>query len=128
MKPRDKLRHDSDNDYKRKRQLLSPDLDQHQIKLALCRAALYLSNAKSPTVIVQKLGGNGHQHTPLAVVAKQGFVQVTYADMVHRNKTSVMPKLKAVHAVTFIILRSWYFLQEPVHEGKLADVVTPLTM
>lgn len=86
MKPLDKLHHDSDVNYKRKRQLLSPDLDQHQIKLALCGAAPYRSNAKSPTVIVQKLGVNGHQHTPLAVAAKQGFVPVTYVEMAQRNK------------------------------------------
>lgn len=85
-KPLDKLRHDSDVDYKRKRQLLSPDLDQHQIKLALCGAAPYRSNAKSPTVIVQKLGVNGHQYTPMAVAAKQGFVPLTYVEMAQRNK------------------------------------------
>lgn len=93
MKPRDKLRHDDD---KRKRQLLSPDLDQHQIKLTLCGAALYRSNAKSCTVIVQKLGGNGHQHTPLAVVAKRGFVPVTFAEMAQRNKICVMSKLNVI--------------------------------
>lgn len=109
MKPRVKLRYNSDEDYKRKRQLLSPDLDQLQIKLALCWAAPYRSDVKSPTEIVHKLRGNGHWHT-LLVAAKWGFIPVTYTKMAHRDKIWGLSKIN---------LMAWSFT---VASGKIKSV------